>query len=75
MFNPFKRKPKAQIRDVLFGDLPISQWPSDSSPSHEEPWTSFAEARSYLNSGQSPQAIQTLHRILAMPDLESRHYL
>ena len=75
MFNPFRRKPKTQLRDVLFGDLPVSQWPSESSPSQGEPWASFVEARGYLDSGQSPQVIRTWQRILAMPGLESQHYL
>ncbi len=75
MFNLFKRRPRPQIRDVLFGDLPMSQWPSDSSPSQGEPWTSFAEARSRFDARQSSQAIEILQRVLEMPDLESRHYL
>jgi hypothetical protein len=75
MFSPFRRKPKTHSQDALFGDLPISQWPSETSPPPGEPWSSFAEARSRLEAGQSTQAIQILQRILAMPDLESRHYL
>ena len=64
------------IRDILFGDLPLSQWPNGSSTSVDgEPWLSFISARSQLDSGDQESAKQTLRRILEMPDLESRHYL
>lgn len=65
-----------EIRDVLFGDLPFSQWPNESAPGRDnEPWLSFIQARNQLNSGDKENSKQTLRRILEMPDLESRHYL
>ncbi len=75
MFNPFKRKPKTQPWDVLFGDLPVSQWPSEASLAQTEPWKSFVEARRYLDTGQVRQAVRVWRRILALPGLESQHYL
>jgi hypothetical protein len=75
MFNPFKRKIETHVRDVLFGDLPLSQWPHEDVPSQGEPWTSFVEARRCLEAGQSAPAIQIFQRILAMPHLESSHYV
>ena len=64
------------IRDILFGDLPFSQWPNGSATSVDgEPWLSFISARNQLDSANQESAKQTLRRILAMPDLESRHYL
>jgi hypothetical protein len=68
-------KPEPQIRDVLFGDVPISQWPKDSTSPEAEPWASFVEARTQVASGRTEAAVEALQRILAMPDLESRHYL
>jgi hypothetical protein len=64
------------IRDMLFGDAPIAEWPSNSSTaSHDEPWLSFIQANEQLKAGDQEAAQQTLVRILSMPDLESRHYL
>lgn len=64
------------IRDVLFGDLPFSHWPGESSTNVDaEPWLSFISARDQLNSGDQESSKQTLRGILEMPDLESRHYL
>jgi hypothetical protein len=64
------------IRDVVFGDLPLSEWPSASSElSDEEPWASFIKAGNQLNGGDEAAAKEALRGILAMPDLESRHYL
>lgn len=65
------------MQKVLFGDLPITEWPSESNPPAEmsEPWSSFVRARNYKNAGKQTEYLQTLRGILAMPDLESRHYL
>ena len=64
------------IRDILFGDLPFSQWPNQASTSVDgEPWLSFISARNQLDSANQESAKQTLRRILEIPDLESRHYL
>lgn len=64
------------IRDILFGDLPLSQWPNEASTSVDgEPWRSFIKARDQLDSGNQESGKQTVRRILAMPGLESRHYL
>ena len=76
MFNLFKKKqPKPEIRDVLFGDLPISEWPSETASSDSEPWLSFAKARDHLRSGHTQEAVALLQSILGMPELESRHYV
>jgi hypothetical protein len=61
-------------RDLLFGDLPASQWPAGDRATGE-PWESFVEARGLLQGGATAKAVETFQRILAMPDLESRHYL
>ena len=78
MFNFFKKKEKPRqpiaIRDTLFGDMPISEWPSDSSLSLE-PWASFVQARNCLQERDKESAITILKRITDMPGLESRHYL
>jgi hypothetical protein len=64
------------IRDILFGDLPFSQWPDDASTSVDgEPWHSFISARNQLDSGNQESARAKLRQILQTPDLESRHYL
>ena len=65
-------QPQHEIRDVLFGDLPISEWPKESNPSDEQPWSSFSEARNQLNSDRPQDAIHIYQRILDMPDLGSR---
>jgi len=79
MFNWFKKeKPQASkpiaLRDTLFGDMPISYWPSDPSLTLE-PWTSFSRARNHLEAKENPSAIAVLQEITEMPGLEPRHYL
>ena len=63
-----------QIRDILFGDLPVDAWPSDEGLS-VEPWATFVNARRHKDAGDADTATQSLHQILSMKDLESRHYL
>ena len=76
MFNLFKKKKKEpEIRNVLFGDLPLSEWPKELSVANEEPWASFVAARDHMSNGQPEKAIEAYRNILAMPQLESRHYL
>ncbi len=80
MFNFFKRaKPSAPqatitIRDTLFGDMPITEWPKDPNTT-TEPWASFVEARKQIEAGDNASAIVTLQKITEMPQLEPRHYL
>jgi hypothetical protein len=80
LFNWLKRQTNqrpASIRDTLFGDMPLDQWPQPSSAEAErqEPWASFARARERLDSGDKQGATTIFQGILGMPLLESRQYL
>jgi hypothetical protein len=77
MFNLFKKKEKPQpitIRDTLFGDLPIAEWPREAGLTME-PWVSFLQARRYLDQKDKDSAISVLQTITEMHGLEPRHYL
>ena len=77
MFNLFKKKEPAKpvtIRDTLFGDMPLSEWPKDDNAT-AEPWISFVKARNLLNKKDKSSAAAVLQEIAAMPGLEPRHYL
>jgi hypothetical protein len=78
MPTPLKKKPVPApgVRDLLFGDLPLSQWPLDAGPPQKgEPWASFRQARGLIEKGDAAAAKGALNRVLEMPRLESRHYL
>ncbi len=76
MFNLFQKKQKEpNIRDILFGDVPLSQWPDKTKATEVEPWQSFIRAREYIKSRDDQAAVQIYKRILEMPGLESRHCL
>ena len=49
----------ADLRDLLFGDVPLAEWTGD-----DEPWALFRDP--------TPE---NLHAVLATPGLDSRHYL
>lgn len=78
MFNFFKKKEKSPaatgIRDTLFGDMPMSEWPSDPGLG-QEPWAFFVQARNHLERRDKDSAIILLRKITDMPGLEARHYL
>ncbi len=66
------RPPLADIRETLFGDVPLAEW---GAKSPEEPWCLFAEARQAIEQGRPEAAKLSLRRVICMPGLESRHYL
>jgi hypothetical protein len=78
LFDWGKEKPKpptADIRETLFGDMPLSWWASFSTQTTSEPWASFELARHLIESGDTQSATATLQGILEIAGLESRHYL
>jgi len=74
MENGTKKKNNGyDIRDTLFGDMPISMWTGNNSS--EEPWVSFQAVEKYLESENTRMAAELLNKIIETPKLESRHYL
>lgn len=63
------------IRETLFGDMPLEQWPPDDSTLNVFPWSAFASARSQLAAGNQEAAVNGWRQILQQPDLEPRQYL
>jgi hypothetical protein len=74
MFD-FIKKPRHNYSayDMLFGDLPLTYWASLHST--ELPWNLFKEAKKNIDNNEKIAAIDILHKIIAIPGLESRHYL
>src|SRR5580704_10380738 len=72
-----KQQPAAPnaIRETLFGDMPLEEWPRTDSVSKEFPWSEFEKARSYLAAGNQKAAIDCWLQITQQPKLEPRHYL
>jgi hypothetical protein len=68
--------PLANVQDTWFGDVPLRAWQSSGAVGEMvEPWVSFARAAELVESGKTPEAVQSLAGITRLPDLESRHYL
>jgi hypothetical protein len=77
MFNWFKKEKPRQtvgIRDTLFGDMSISEWPGNGG-NNTEPWGSFVQARQHLDKKDKNSAITIWKTITDTPGLEARHYL
>ena len=79
-FSLFKKQPAASepspIRDFLFGDVPVLEWPRPASANRDAvPWSWFATAQEAFQRGDSATAVAALQQVLATPELESRHYL
>ncbi len=78
MFSWFKKQtpPSApvavQMRDLLFGDLPLERWTGDGQNS---PWNKFARVQNLLQTGDNTAAIEGLQSIAQLPAIESRHTL
>jgi hypothetical protein len=67
--------PARDLRDTLFGDVPLDAWPPVSDDDREFPWSAFSGARSYLNAGRIGDAMANWRSVLEQPGLETRHYL
>jgi hypothetical protein len=63
------------IRDTLFGDMPLDQWPPDAEAPDDVPWGAFVSARQHLAAGNQSDAIAWWRHILDQPGLEPRHHL
>ncbi len=75
LFGKKKEATHNLIRETLFGDMPLDQWPRDGSSSDAFPWSTFALARSHLASGSQSAAIACWQEVLQHPGLEPRQYL
>jgi hypothetical protein len=85
MFGLFKKTGRPEffeIRELFFGDAPLSKWKPADDRKHAdgeaeivEPWHSFEFAREALEQHDSIIAANALRRVLEIPNLESRHYL
>jgi hypothetical protein len=76
MFGKKSQSPTSlAIRDTLFGDMPLDQWPSNDAPAEAFPWSAFVAARSSLAAGNLEAALASWREILAHPGLEPRQYL
>jgi hypothetical protein len=64
-----------ELRDTLFGDLPLDQWVGDGSMSQEFPWSAFTAARIDIGAGRREAAVKKWQEIVNRPGLEPRHYL
>lgn len=62
------------MRDSLFGDMPLENWPTPSSSTLLEPMLSFVKAREALVAGHPEEAVSAWRAITEMPSLDSRHY-
>lgn len=67
-----KTYPPSPLRDVLFGDCPIEQWPPGDSG--EGPFADFVLARQLLHAGDSSAAADMWLLIASTPGIESRHH-
>ncbi len=63
------------IRETLFGDLPLDQWPGPSTDVEAFPWSAFLTARQALAEGNTAAAISEWKSIADVATLEPRHTL
>lgn len=63
------------VRETLFGDMPLDQWPSDGAGGGAFPWSAFVVARNHLNAGNREAAASCWHSIVQTLGVEPRHTL
>jgi len=62
------------LRPVIYGDLPLDQWPADAEAS-ASPWSTFVAAREAWHQGEREAAIAAWAGLAHDYKLESRHNL
>jgi hypothetical protein len=67
-------EPPPSARDALFADGPLEYWPVGDH-ADREPWATFVTARRCVAAGDVADAVAGWQRVVAMPGLESRHYV
>ena len=75
LFGKKKEPVPILMRETLFGDMPLGQWPKEGVSSEAFPWSAFAKARSNLAAEDQSAAIACWREVLEHPGLESRMYL
>lgn len=63
--------PFDDVRELLFGDVPLAEWAARRAGA---PWQRFRSAADAVARGDRQEAERELAGILAMPNLETRHY-
>jgi len=73
---PSSPKPvRNPIKDTLYGNLPLDQWPAPGNDLTVSPWAEFDAARNHITVGQTDQAIEIWQTLIATQGLEALHYL
>jgi hypothetical protein len=67
--------PPSPIRDLLFGDALMSQWPPETTGDEVFPWSAFVEARALIAQGDRAGAVERWRMVAEAEGLESRQYL
>jgi hypothetical protein len=75
LFGKKKEAAPNPIRETLFGDMPLDQWPREGVSSEVFPWSAFVSARAHLAAGGQSDAVACWQQILRHPGLEPRQYL
>lgn len=73
--SPEPAQPRVEIRDTLFGDMPMDRWLGNGAVSQPFPWSAFVLARAFKEAGDRDGMIRHWRAILDWPGLEPRHYL
>jgi hypothetical protein len=78
MLGWFKKKqrsspPEGDVRDLLFGDVPLKRWAASSAS--DEPWAKFAAAARCLDERDQSGATTILLEVARTSGLEARHHL
>jgi hypothetical protein len=63
------------VRETLFGDMPLEQWPPPKNVAAPFPWNKFIQARTDLAQGKKESALECWREVVLDRQLESRHVL
>ncbi|HEV2891400.1 MAG TPA: hypothetical protein VGX28_13590 [Frankiaceae bacterium] len=72
-FGRRRREPAAEaLRPLLYGDVPMADWPPGGTAADAEPWGAFVRAREAYAAGRRDEAVRDWLGIARTPGAESR---
>jgi hypothetical protein len=75
VFGGSKPSQPVELRDTLFGDMPIDQWVGNGAVSQGFPWSAFVLARARMKRGERQAAINNWLEVVNQPGAEPRHHI
>lgn len=75
LLERFRRPPLFEVREMLFGDVPLEDWKASGEAGESTAWAAFDVARDALADGDERRARAALRSVVDAESVATRHQL